>query len=355
MRILLPIDRVADAGIGTVTRDLCRMLPKVLDDGDRLVTVGGRSPCSTDANVSHVMTRRPPVNRMARFFHEQAVLARAAQTADLVHMTDHRAVLASERPFLVTIHDLTFIERRDWYPSSVRAFKTVMLRAALAKRPRAIVCVSEHTRDQLRKHHPELDPGRLHVVHPGIEPEDAPREGDGSGDFFLTVATIEPRKNHLTLLRAFEQARARGLELRWKVVGAPGYSSPRILRELERTPGVELTGLVSDGERERLYRQAAFVALPSHAEGFGFPPLEAMARGVPAICSTGSALDETAGDGALRVPSDDVAAWADALCQLAEDAGMRSELRDRGLQRIRTFDPLRSARSYAEIYRTATA
>jgi glycosyltransferase involved in cell wall biosynthesis len=229
-----------------------------------------------------------------------------------------------------------------------------MLKLALAKDPNAVVCVSEHTRLSLLEAAPNLDTGRVHVVHPGVEAEDAPQV-EAERDFFLTVSTIEPRKNHLTLLAAFQLARQQGLRLRWKVVGAALYGGDKVKAALRAAPGVEFAGLVSDGERERLYRAAAFVALPSRAEGFGFTPLEAMARGVPTVCSSGSALDETAGDAALRVDPDDVEGWADALLRMEADHDLRKRLRERGTAQVKRFDPLRSARTYVEIYRAVLA
>ncbi|HYH57803.1 MAG TPA: glycosyltransferase family 1 protein [Thermoleophilaceae bacterium] len=352
MRVLLPIDRIADAGIGRVTAEICRWLPTALPDGDRLVTVGGGPPCSTHSSVTHVMTDAPPVNRLARFFHEQAVIARAARRADLIHLTDHRAPIISGRPFLITIHDLFFVTHPEWYGSGVAEYKRGMLRLALAKGPAAIACVSEYTRACLLRLFPEVEAERVHVVHPGVDADFEGRASGGQDEFFLTVSTIEPRKNHLTLLEAFKLARSRGLQLRWKIAGGPLYAGHRIARTLAAAgPEVEFAGFVSDGERERLYRSAAFVALPSRAEGFGFTPLEAMARGVPVICSSGSALDETAGDAALRVDPDDVEGWADALLRMEADNDLRARLRERGAAQIKKFDPLESARRYVRIYR----
>ena len=282
------------------------------------------------------------------------MIGRAARRADLIHLTDLRAVIASDRPFLITVHDLFFLDHPEWYPPLVRRYKQAMLKVALAKDPNAVACVSEHTRLRLLEAAPNLDTERVHVVHPGVEPEDDPQVEADRG-FFLTVSTIEPRKNHRTLLAAFQLARERGLRLRWKVVGATLYGGEKVAADLRTAPGVEVAGLVSDGERERLYRAAAFVALPSHAEGFGYTPLEAMARGVPTVCSSGTALDETAGDAALRVDPDDVDGWADALLRMEEDRDLREQLRDRGTAQVRQFDPLQSARSYVEIYRAILA
>ena len=138
------------------------------------------------------------------------------------------------------------------------------------------------------------------MIYPGL----AAGPGEPAADedrepYFLTLATFEPRKNHLGLLRALRLARERGLSLRWKVAGIEGYGSREILSRLRREEGVDVLGRVSNANRERLYRGARFFAFPSHAEGFGFPPLEAMARGVPTICATGTAMDETVGAAAL--------------------------------------------------------
>lgn len=354
MNILLPIDRIGDAGIGTVTRDLCRFLPEALSSQDRLLIVGSKPPCTTAGNVRHVVTRAPPRSRVARFVHEQAVLTRAARRADLVHLPDPRALLTSPQPFMVTVHDLFVLDNPEWYPRIVRSFKASLLNAALSRGPRHIVCVSSFTRDRLLAHRPDVDVGRVHVISPGVEPADAPRMTDAGGDYFLTLSTIERRKNHLTLLRAFQQARADGLQLRWKVAGAPLYGSTPVVRALRATPGVEVLGLVADGQREQLYRDAAFVASPSHSEGFGFVPLEAMARGVPVACSAGSALDETAGHAALRVDAGDARGWARALRRLADDRVLRDDLRHRGLDRVRRFDQREAAERYAQLYRSSS-
>jgi glycosyltransferase involved in cell wall biosynthesis len=135
------------------------------------------------------------------------------------------------------------------------------------------------------------------------------------------------------------------------VVGRTHYRGEPIVERLRATPGVELRGWVSGEELERLYRGARFVALPSHHEGFGFVPLEAMARGVPAAVATGSALDETAGDAALRVAPDDVDGWADALTRLHADDALRAELIARGRARAASFTWERAAREHVDLFR----
>jgi glycosyltransferase involved in cell wall biosynthesis len=169
------------------------------------------------------------------------------------------------------------------------------------------------------------------------------------------VSLIEPRKNHLALLDAFTLARRRGLELRWKVAGAVGRCADEIISKLHADDAVDVLGHVPAAELDRLYRGATFLAVPSHAEGFGFPPLEAMARGIPTICSAGSALDETVGDAAIRVAADDRQGWADALLHLASDGTERRRLREVGLFRAGEFRLEDAANAYVDVYRAAVA
>ena len=191
------------------------------------------------------------------------------------------------------------------------------------------------------------------VIHSGVEPVAQPCAARDGG-YFLTVSTIEPRKNHLTLLRAFANARRAGLDLRWIVVGQPGYGSRNIVERLRRAPSVEFVSSVGEARLEELMAGASFVAVPSFGEGFGFPPLEAMARAVPVCCSTGSALDETVGDAAVRVDASDTRGWEAALLSLAGDNGCRQALVERGRAQVKRFDWKTAARRYAEVLSDAS-
>jgi len=228
-----------------------------------------------------------------------------------------------------------------------------MLSAAMVKRPSAIVCVSNYTRERLLEHYPDAESSHLVVIRPGIESAEPADVQEDTQPYFLTVSLIEPRKNHLTLLQAFELARRSGLDLRWKVAGAIGRCADEIVARLRAEPAVDVLGHVPANELDRLYRAACFSAVPSYAEGFGFPPLEAMARGIPTICSTGSALDETVGDAGLRVAADDCEGWAEALLRLASDTAERGRQQQLGLRQAAGFRLDEAASQYVAVYRAA--
>jgi glycosyltransferase involved in cell wall biosynthesis len=338
VRILLPAREAGSGGLGSSIRGLAAHVPKALPPGDELVVLGGDG--QPDGNWLR------PSRRVTRFLHEQLVVSRAARGVDLVHLPDHRPLLASRTPFLLTVYDLLYIDRPEWFPPAVARYKALMLRAALAKRPALVVTGSEYTRARFLARFPDFPAERVRTIHPGIWPAD-PVPDPRPGDYFLTVSTIEPRKNHLGVLRALRAARKRGFELRWKIAGALGYAAAPIVTELKGEPGVDVLGWIPDEELDDLYRGARFAVYPSFAEGFGLPPLEAMARGIPVACSAGSALDESVCEAALRVDPRDTAAWAEALVELQSDAG---HLRARGLERAASFTWERAAAAYVEAY-----
>lgn len=353
MRILLAAHRTDAAGIATVMRGLSEALPQALGPSDELLILGGENAPVAPGRASVRRRTRPRRfdGRYGRFVYEQTAVPALAHGTDLVHLGDCRPLLLSSRPALVTVHDLFFLDMPQWQEPSVRRFKVAMLRAAIAKRPAAIVCVSEYTRRRLLAHVPEARELGVHVVHPGIAPPRAPAPWQAEEPYFLTLSEINPRKNLLMLLRAFQLARRHGFALRWKIAGPLGFRSHNVAAALRSAEGVDVLGHVSDAMREALYRQAAFMAFPSHAEGFGLPPLEAMARGLPTIRSAGTALDETAGDATLTVAADDVRGWTEALLRLAREESLRAELAQAGLRRADAFTLARMAQGHVAVYR----
>jgi glycosyltransferase involved in cell wall biosynthesis len=324
-------------GIGAHSAGLRRSIPPLLEPGDQLVV----------RTLSGALSRRA-----GRVVEQQLRLPFAERDADLVHLPDFRPTLLDRRPTLLTVHDVCFLDRPEWFPRSVRAYKSALLRLTRMRRPAAIVCVSEYTRRRLVDHLPQLH-DVTHVIPPGIA-EPPGRAGVPTGDerYFLTISTIEPRKNHLGLLKAFTQARRAGLELRWKVAGAVGYNGGPIAAELATADGVDVLGPVDDEEREQLFAGAAFVAVPSFVEGFGIPAGEAIVRGVPAVVATGSGLDEVGGAAALRLDPDDVDAWADALRRLQDDLDLRRGLRSQGLDAAGGLAWSTAASAYVRLYRS---
>jgi alpha-1,3-rhamnosyl/mannosyltransferase len=232
----------------------------------------------------------------------------------------------------VTVHDLAILRAPEAFPRWHRLYGRAGLERVL-RTADAVVAVSEFTRaETIELAH--VQPERLRVIPNGVDPVFTPEGPRAEGDYVLTVATLEPRKN---LGRAVSAAREAGVELR--VVGARGWG------------GVEVDGWVGeipDTELAALYRGARCVLYPSLYEGFGLPVVEAMACGTPVVTSIGTAMEEVAKGAAVLVDPLDVSAIAAGI---EKATARRDELVPAGIARARELTWARAADSVVELWR----
>lgn len=247
---------------------------------------------------------------------------------------------AIARRRVVTVHDLTYKRHPELLQrETLKNLERHMAReVALAD---AIVCVSESTRRDLLDAY-EVDPSRVFAVHSGlgIPAAEEPIEGLPPR-YILFVSTVEPRKDLATLLDAYERVRE-GYGGSLVVVGKIGWESRAVTDRL-RDPGVVHLDYLDAGQLSTVYRRADVFVMPSIYEGFGFPLLEAMSRGVPSIAAASSSLPEIGGDAALYFPPRNAEVLAARLERLLADGSLRAELSDRGLRRAATFTWTRAA------------
>lgn len=276
----------------------------------------------------------------------------AAARADLLHFFDTSGpVLVPWRPFVTTVHDLSVMQglrpRKHGYKR--------LLWPWAVRRARAVVAISAFAADEAARIL-GADPGRLRVIHsgPGLSTDGAAAdvaEPAGGPPFFLYVGQLAASKNLPFLIEAFDAANL-APDVRLTLVGRPGdgYAETReTIDRSARRDRIEILQGVGDGELERLYRSALALAHPAVYEGFGFTPLEAMARGCPVVASDIPALRETAADGALLVPIDRDA-WAGALERVAGDDALRASLRSRGESRVARYSWHETARELCRVF-----
>lgn len=301
------------------------------------------------ANFQVRPSRLPTINPRVRIPWEQflAPLLVRRIGADVFHGTLNVVPLACPIPSVVTIHDLAFIR----FPQTFRAYNRTYLDFATrltARRAARILTVSEHTRREvigLLGVPPERvvvtpNAARAHFRPPPIGAIDQLRARHGLPErFLLYVGTLEPRKNLTTLLEAFAEV-ARRTDATLLIGGGKGWLYTPIFERLAALglrDRVRVVGYIDEEELPLWYAAATVFVFPSIYEGFGMPPLEAMACGTPVVTSNTSSLPEVVGDAGIMVDPHDAAALAAALAQLLNDADLRADLRTRGLQRAARF------------------
>lgn len=308
---------------------------------------------------------RPPVKNI--LWHQRALpqLVRDLDL-DVLHVPSYRRMLWPHPcPLVATIHDLAPFRVPKKYSASRMFYGRVVARQ-LAQRQDAIIAISENTARDVQQFF-DVAPENLHVIHNGLEHD---RFFPGSREqaqaemaerhqlhkpFFLYVARLEhPGKNHVRLISAFNQFKAKtGSD--WQLVfgGSDWHGADAIHAAAQQSPfasEIRFLGFVPDEDLPNLYRAADAFVYPSLYEGFGMPPIEAMACGCPVICSTNGSLGEVVGDAAAIVDPQNIDSMANQLSLLAGDTHLRERLRQAGLVRAKQFDWNRTALETLSLY-----
>lgn len=270
-------------------------------------------------------------------------------------------------PSVVTVHDLTVLLLPETHGLKVRLSQLPFLQRTLEHAER-VVAISEATAADLRFHFPQCAE-RVRVVHNGIDPEFQPageaavaatraalgcREG-----YVLYAGTLEPRKNLGLLLTAWEALyREAPEDLPPLLLAGPyGWRSRDLLARAERLApaGVRLLGRLDRPRLVEVMQSASIFVYPSLYEGFGLPPAEAMACGVPVVAADSSSLPEVVDDAGLLVPPEDAGALAGALRHLLAEPELAAELGRRGRERSRRFTWAAAAAGMEAVFAEALA
>jgi glycosyltransferase involved in cell wall biosynthesis len=279
---------------------------------------------------------------------------------DVLHVPSYRRLLWTCSCALVgTVHDLAAFSvqgKYDW----ARMFYGRVVARALVRRQNNVIAISQTTADDMNKFF-GLPKDRMTVIHNGLDharffPGKAAHKPDAP--CFLYVSRLEhPGKNHWRLIEAFNQFKG-ATQSKWKLVLAGGdwHGAEVIHRAAKESPfadDIHLLGFVSDAELPNLYRAADVFIYPSLYEGFGMPPVEAMACGTPTIVSPRGALAEVVGDAAYIVNPEQIDSIRLAMERVATDDAIRERLRTAGLARAEQFDWRRTARETFQVYENA--
>jgi glycosyltransferase involved in cell wall biosynthesis len=327
-----------------------------------------RFPAPQDLRVKR--SRFSTVAPLRRIAWEQFVAPKVLrqEQVDLLHGMAFAVPLRSPCPTVITVFDLSFVRFPDAFKPGNRLYLQMMTRIS-AHKARRVIAISESTRRDVIAWL-KLPPQRVQTVYCGTDRSFQPlpeaevtafRHSKGLPErFILFLGTIQPRKNLVRLVDAFAELIARndtgtaGLHL--VIAGGRGWLSDPVFARVEAldlADRVHFPGYVPEEEKRLWYNAAACFCYPSLYEGFGLPPLEAMACGVPVVVSNVSSLPEVVGDAALTVAPDDTPALTEALRQVVVDPEVRAELVCRGQARARRFSWHDAACQTAAIYRSA--
>jgi alpha-1,3-rhamnosyl/mannosyltransferase len=285
-------------------------------------------------------------------------------TYDLYHEPNF-VPFASDMPTIVTVHDLSVILHPEWHPAERVRHHERKFRRGLSS-ARHVLTDTHAVRDEVVKHL-GIAPDRVTAVHLGVGEDywtSSGRESRTSArklglphNYLLFVGTMEPRKNVMTLLRAYCDLPAE-LRGRCPLVMAGGWGwkaaeTADFLRATGANRGVMHLGYTADGDLPGLYAAARALVFPSHYEGFGLPPLEMLAAGGAVISSTAASLQEVLGSHAHFVEPLDLDGWRSALTRAINDDDWLSDLRRGGRERAAQFTWERCAAATANVYHSA--
>lgn len=359
------------AGVGRYTRNLVAALAGLDRDNEYRLFVAGEPPAGDWPPNFSVRATRVPARVLTAGWHKLRLpvpVERLAGASDIFHSPDFTLPPLDKARGVVTIHDLSFLKLPQYADPGLREYLTARTPDAAARASR-ILADSENTRRdviELLK----VPQEKVSVVYAGVEPRFRPvrdparlqavRERYQLPELFvLFVGTIEPRKNLGRLISAYaEMRRQTGLPHALILGGGKGWLSDDIYEQVKREgleEDVRFPGYIDDADLPALYTLADLFVFPSLYEGFGLPPLEAMACGAPVVASRNSSLPEALGAAPLYVDAEDTDGLADAMARVLGDATLRLRLADLGRAQAARFTWDGAARQLLAAYQQVAA
>jgi len=285
-----------------------------------------------------------------------------SQNLDLVHDPRGIGIFSFDMPFkkVITIHDLSSL----LYPSiNIRGmWAHKLLGAKTIKNVNKVITISEFTKHEVMKYL-KAPEGKIKVIYNGKgerfkllnqkEIAEVKEKYNLTFRFILFVGVLQPRKNIPTLIKAYYKLRKDGGKYKLVIAGGKGWQYKEIFETIKRLnlqKDVIFTGHIPDDDLPKLYNAADLFVFPSVYEGFGIPPLEAMACGIPVITSNASSLPEVVGDAGIMIDPYDVNGLAKAMHEVLNNEELKEDMIKKGLERAKMFGWERCAKETLEVY-----
>ena len=330
-------------------------------DRDILAYVSGVEACAWVPR--HIRVRRIAANPFLRLGFDLAHRIRKDRP-DVLHV-QYTAPVGCNIPVVTTVHDVSYLEHPEYFTRD-RALQLRLTVGRTVQRAARILTGTEHARNAILRVYPNLEEDKVTVVPLAAAPEFRPISREAatatvrerysiSGPFILSVGDMQPRKNHIGLIRAFARLVRAYPQLTHNLVlvGKPTWFSPRV-HDAARESGVEdriqFFGFVSDPDLLQLYNACDCFVFPSFYEGFGFPALEAMACGRAVVCSDASALPEVVDGAAILFDPYAIDEMVRAIADVLVDPELRARMERLGIQRAAHFSWQKTAQMTLEAF-----
>lgn len=333
-------------------RDLSKYIPVFSSPNTRVVNT--RFPNRVFNLIMQKNLKFPKIDRMLN--------------CDLFFMPNINFIsLSGECKKVITVHDLSFLKHKEHFSlKRIIWHNLVNVKKTLSQFER-IIAVSESTREDLIDLC-DIEPNRISVIYSGVSEVFQKRSQDDKflakvknkynlpDKFILHLGTIEPRKNLKGVISAYDHLLSVYKEMgEYKLViaGGDGWKNADIYKYInnaEQSSNIRQIGFVDKEDKSYLYNLAEIFVYPSHYEGFGFPPLEAMASGTPVVTSSVSSLPEVVGDAALMVNPNNHRELSNAFSLILSDNKLKEQMTAKGLARASNFNWKKTARAYIDLF-----
>ncbi|MBL6992212.1 MAG: glycosyltransferase [Bacteriovoracaceae bacterium] len=367
-RIGIKASKVFDVhtGIDRYKSNLCRAILKTGSETDYCFYTLGKTGNAIMTNIEGILFEKPAAfiqNNTLRFLWEQIVLLLYSRKdrLDLFHYIDDTLLLKQAAlPVIITVHDIAYIRFPWLFDKSSHICKQRINERAIRKAD--IIIVPSYSTKRDLTYLFGIRSAKIKVICHGVESrfrhisnvEEYRLRNNLPKKMILTVGTLEPRKNIVTLIKAFKGLRERGLnDYKLVVAGDKRCYIEELLDGIKSNnleQAVLFPGAVRDQDLPLLYNCAKIFVYPSLYEGFGMPPLEAMACGIPVITSNTSSLPEVVSDAGIMVDPTDVSSLCDSMYRLLQDRELWHRMRNMGLERSKLFSWEKAARETLAVY-----
>ncbi|MGL5560175.1 MAG: glycosyltransferase family 4 protein [Paraclostridium dentum] len=297
-----------------------------------------------------------------RIIEEQIKSINLYKKYDLVHFLDYATPILYKGKKIATIHDMAMHTMKDKYTKGQIITKKILLENTINHADK-LICISEFTANELLHYYPNVEESKIEIVYHGFEysykciseknQKEVLQKFNIKKNYLLFVGTLSPHKNIERIVEALSKIKRQGYDYQLVICGKKGWLYQEIFKKvksLKLEDQVIFTDYVSDEELEVLYRNAKLFVFPSLYEGFGFPPIEAMARNIPVLTSREGALPEVVGNAAIFCDaycSDDIAKKS---IEILENDNLRKKLIQRGVDRVKYFSWNKAAYKVNQIY-----